>query len=52
MKNVNNTLKSEFEGTDLEDLHWLSGIQIKFGPMGIGLSQTAYIDSIFSQFGL
>jgi hypothetical protein len=52
MKNVKNTLKSEFEVTDLGDLHWLLGIQIKFGPKGIELSQTAYIDSILSRFGL
>jgi hypothetical protein len=30
MKNVKNTLKSEFEVIDLGDLHWLLGIQIKF----------------------
>jgi hypothetical protein len=32
---VKNTLKSKFEVTDLRDLHWLFGIQIKFGPEGI-----------------
>jgi hypothetical protein len=48
MNNVKNTLKSEFEVTDLGDLHWLLGIQIKFGPKGIDLLQTAYIDSILS----
>jgi hypothetical protein len=52
MNNVKNTLKSEFEVTDLGDLHWLLGIQIKFGPKGIELSQTVYIDSIISRFGL
>jgi hypothetical protein len=52
MNNVENTLKSEFEVTDLGDLHWLLGTQIKFGPKGIELSQTAYIDSILSRFGL
>jgi hypothetical protein len=41
MTNIKNTLKSEFEITDLEDLHWLLGIQIKFGPKGIELLQTA-----------
>jgi hypothetical protein len=44
MNNVKNTLKSDFEVTDLRDLYWLIGIQIKFGPKGIELSQTAYID--------
>jgi hypothetical protein len=48
MNNVKNTLKSEFEVTDGGDLQWLLGIQIKFGPKGIELSQTAYIDSILS----
>jgi hypothetical protein len=48
MNNVKNTLKSEFEVMDLGDLHWLLGIQIKFGPKGLELSQTAYIDSILS----
>jgi hypothetical protein len=38
MNNVKNTLKSEIEVTDLGDLHWLLGIQIKFGPKGIELS--------------
>jgi hypothetical protein len=52
MNNVKNTLKSEFEVTNLGDLHWLLGIQIKFGPKGIELSQTTYIDSILSRFGL
>jgi hypothetical protein len=52
MNNIKNTMKSEFEVTDLGDLHWLLGIQIKFGPKGIELLQTAYIDSILSRFGL
>jgi hypothetical protein len=52
LKNLKNTLKSKFEVTDLGDLHWLLGIQIKFGPKGIELSQTAYIDSILARFGL
>jgi hypothetical protein len=46
MKNIKNTLKSEFGVTDLGDLHWLLGIQIKFGLKGIELSQPAYINSI------
>jgi hypothetical protein len=37
MKNVKNTLKSEFEVIDLGDLHWLLGIQIKFRPKHIEL---------------
>jgi hypothetical protein len=52
IKNVKNTLKSEFEVTDLGDLHWLFEIQINFGLKGIELSQTAYIDSILSRFSL
>jgi hypothetical protein len=52
MKNVKNTQKSEFKVMDLGDIHWLLGIQIKVGPKGIEISQTAYIDSILSQFGL
>jgi hypothetical protein len=52
MNNVKKTLKSEYEVTNLGDLYWYLGIQIKFGPMGIELSQIAYIDSILSQFGL
>jgi hypothetical protein len=52
MKNVKNTLKSKFEVTNFGDLHWLLGIQIKFRPKSIELSQTAYIASILSRFGL
>jgi hypothetical protein len=48
MKNIKNILKYEFEVTHLGDLHQLLRIQINFGPKGIELSQTAYIDSIFS----
>jgi hypothetical protein len=48
MKNVKNTLKSEFEVTDLGDLQWLLRIEINFGPKDIELSQTIYIDSIRS----
>jgi hypothetical protein len=48
IKNFKNTLKSEFEVTDLADLHWLLGIQIKVRPKGIELSQTIYIHSILS----
>jgi hypothetical protein len=51
MNNVKNTLKSESKVTDLGELHWLLGIQIKFGPKGIELSQTVNIDSILSRFG-
>jgi hypothetical protein len=52
MNNVKNTLKYEFEVTDLGDFQWLLGIQIKFGPKGIDLKPTAYIDSILSQFSV
>jgi hypothetical protein len=51
MKNVKNTLKSEFEVTDLGELHWLLGIQIKSGLKDIELLQIEYINSIFSRFG-
>jgi hypothetical protein len=47
---VKHTLKSEFEGIDLEDHHWLLVIHIKFGPKGIELSQSTYTDSILSGY--
>jgi hypothetical protein len=46
MKKFKNTLKLEFKVTDLENLHLLLGIQIKFGLKGNELLQKAYIDSI------
>jgi hypothetical protein len=46
MKHVKKALKFEFDITDLGDLHWLLGIQIKFGKKGIELLQSAYIDTI------
>jgi hypothetical protein len=52
MNTVKNTLKSEFEVTDLGDLHCVLGIQIKSVPKGIELWQTPYIVSILSRFGL
>jgi hypothetical protein len=52
MNNVKNIMKSEFEVTHSGDLHWLLWIQIKFGPKGLELLHTAYIDSILSRFGL
>jgi hypothetical protein len=52
MKTVKNALISEFEVTDLEDLHWLLAIQIKFGTKGIKLSETACINSILSRLVL
>jgi hypothetical protein len=52
MNNIKNTLKFEFKVMDLGDLHWLLGIQIKFGLKCIELSQTAYIDSVISRFDL
>jgi hypothetical protein len=39
MKNINNILNPEFEVRDLEDLHWLLGIQIKFTNRNIKLLQ-------------
>jgi hypothetical protein len=52
MKNIKTILKSKFEVIDFGDLHLLLGIQIMFGPKGIELLQTAYIDSILSQLSL
>jgi hypothetical protein len=52
MKHVKKALKSEFDITDLSDLHWLLGIQIKFGKKGIELSQSSYIDTILLRFGM
>jgi hypothetical protein len=52
MNNLKTILKSEFEVTDLGDLHDLLEIQFNFGPKSIELSQTAYIDSILSRFDL
>jgi hypothetical protein len=52
MKNIKIPLKSEFDVTDLGDLHRLLGIQSKFGPKSIEISQIVYIESIISQFGL
>src|SRR5258705_3094210 len=45
-------LKLEFKVTDLGDLHWLLGIQIKYRDHDIALSQSAYIDTILKHFGL
>lgn len=52
MSRVKCQLKSEFAITDMGDLHWLLGIQIKFSRTGIELSQTAYIDKILDRFGM
>jgi hypothetical protein len=52
IKNKKNNLKSDFEVMDLGDLDWHLGIQIKFEPNNIELSQIAYIDSILSGIDL
>jgi hypothetical protein len=52
MKHVKKALKSEFDVTDLGNLYWLLGIQIKFENKGIELSQSVYIDPILLRFGM
>jgi hypothetical protein len=52
LKHVKTALKSEFDVTDLGDLHWLLSIYIKFGKKGMELSQLAYIDMIVLRFGM
>ena len=46
------SLKIEFEVTDLGTVHWLLGIQIEFLDSGIALSQSSYIDKILKRFGI
>ena len=46
------SLKTEFEGTDLGTIHYLLGIQIEFLDSGIALSQSSYIDKILKRFGI
>ena len=52
MESTKDSLKREFEVTDLGDIHWLLGIQIEFVKAGITLSQAAYIDTILKRFGM
>jgi hypothetical protein len=50
MDSIKRALKSEFQVTDLGDVHWLLGIQIEIDNLAISLSQTAYIDTVLSRF--
>jgi hypothetical protein len=50
MDYIKRALKSEFEVTDLGDVHWLLGIQIEHTPAAILLSQTSYIDTVLTRF--
>jgi hypothetical protein len=43
-------LKTEFEVTNMGQLHWLLGIQINFNCELIVLPQEAFVDKIFEQF--
>ena len=43
-------LETEFEVTNMGNLHWLLGIQIKMTRDAIELSQNAYIDKILERF--
>jgi hypothetical protein len=43
-------LETEFEVTNMGQLHWLLGIQITFNRDSIELSQDAFIDKILEQF--
>ncbi|TFY76440.1 hypothetical protein EWM64_g7573 [Hericium alpestre] len=47
-------LKARFEMTNLEELHWLLGIEIQHdrGWRTLSMSQSAYIDTIISRFNL
>ena len=52
MDSTKQLLKSEFQVTELGDLHWLLGIKIDITQSGIKISQTAYIDKILERFGM
>src|SRR5258706_13257418 len=52
MDNLKDLLKSEFKVTDLGDLYWLLGIQIKYRDHDIALLQSAYFNTILKRFGL
>jgi hypothetical protein len=43
-------LETEFEVTNMEQLHWLLGIQITFNRDSIELSQEAFVDKILERF--
>jgi hypothetical protein len=50
MDYIKRALKSEFEVTDLGDVHWPLCIQIEHTPAAILLSQTSYIDTVLTRF--
>ena len=52
MDNLKDLLKSEFKVTDVGNLYWLLGIQIKYKDHDITLSQSAYINTILKRFSL
>jgi hypothetical protein len=43
-------LETEFEVTNMGQLHWLLGIQITFNHDSIELSQEAFVDKILERF--
>jgi hypothetical protein len=45
-------LECEFKVNDMGTVHWLLGIRIDIDNIGIRLSQTAYIDTILTRFGM
>jgi Reverse transcriptase (RNA-dependent DNA polymerase) len=54
MDEVKKKLRTELEVTDLGEIHWLLGIEIRRNceNQSIMLSQKSYIDSIIKRFGL
>ena len=52
MDSTKELLKTEFEVTDLGNLHWLLGIKIDITQAEIIQSQTAYTDKILERFGM
>lgn len=46
------TLHSEFECTDLSIAHYILGIQVDINGQGISLNQSSYIDKILERFGM
>jgi hypothetical protein len=43
-------LETEFEVTNMGQLHWVLGIQITFNHNSIELSQDAFVDTILERF--
>ncbi|TFY78270.1 hypothetical protein EWM64_g5745 [Hericium alpestre] len=54
MSHIKSALKLKFEMTDLGEIHWLLGLEIKRDRRGrtISMLQRAYIDTILSRFNL